>query len=114
MMGARRSLVGQPRSEVWKRCPPAVAEHMRDVDLILRGGPLHGEVLGELAGRRSGRYWAIPTGRMCGLGAPGPRELGSRLAWRAHDSGRRPAGAAARRRSKSDLVILGHSHIRWT
>ncbi|HEV8562856.1 MAG TPA: metallophosphoesterase family protein [Actinophytocola sp.] len=102
----------------WKACPPRVAEHLRDADVILHAGDVcTAGVLDELAGY-------APVHAVLGnndgpdvaaWGAPETLELdlaGLRVAM-IHDSG--PAdGRAARMRRRfpnADLVVFGHSHI---
>jgi uncharacterized protein len=102
----------------WKACPPRVAEHLRDADVILHAGDVcTAGVLDELAGY-------APVHAVLGnndgpdvaaWGAPETLELdlaGVRVAM-IHDSG--PAdGRAARMRRRfpnADLVVFGHSHI---
>lgn len=102
----------------WKKCPPRVAEHLRDADVILHAGDVcTAGVLDELAGY-------APVHAVLGnndgpdvaaWGAPETLELdlaGLRVAM-IHDSG--PAdGRAARMRRRfpdADLVVFGHSHI---
>ena len=102
----------------WQACPPRVAEHLRDADLILHAGDVcTAGVLDELAGY-------APVHAVLGnndgpdvaaWGAPETLELdlaGLRVAM-IHDSG--PAdGRAARMRRRfpnADLVVFGHSHI---
>lgn len=102
----------------WKRCPPAVAEHLGTADLILHAGDVCTvEVLEELA------EWA-PVRAVFGnndrpevadWGAPETAEfdLGGVAVAMIHDSG--PAsGRLARMRRRfpaADLVVFGHSHI---
>jgi uncharacterized protein len=102
----------------WKACPPRVAKHLRDADVILHAGDVcTAGVLDELAGY-------APVHAVLGnndgpdvaaWGAPETLELdltGLRVAM-IHDSG--PAdGRAARMRRRfpdADLVVFGHSHI---
>nr|QEO73962.1 hypothetical protein [uncultured bacterium] len=102
----------------WKSCPPEVAKHLRQADVILHGGDVCvAQVLDELA-----TY--APVIAVCGnndgpdvaeWGAPETVELdlaGLRVAM-IHDSG--PAtGRTARMRRRfpdADLVVFGHSHI---
>lgn len=102
----------------WKTCPPAVAEHLRDADLILHAGDVcTADVLDELSayapvhavlGNNDGPEVAA-------WGAPETLELdldGLRVGM-IHDSG--PAnGRTARMRRRfpeADLVVFGHSHI---
>jgi uncharacterized protein len=102
----------------WRRCPPLVARHLRDVDLILHAGDVcTADVLDELAG-------FAPVKAVCGnndgadvvaWGAPETLELdleGLRVAM-VHDSG--PAAGRAARLHRwfpnAQLVVFGHSHI---
>lgn len=102
----------------WKSCPPAVAEHLRDADMILHGGDVcTSEVLDELAAYAPVH---VVLGNNDGpdvarWGAPETLELdvdGLRVGV-IHDSG--PAsGRTARMRRRfptADLVVFGHSHI---
>ena len=105
----------------WKSCPPAVASQLRGADLILHAGDVcTADVLDELAqyapvtavvGNNDGpdvAAWGAPDALEADLG-------GVRLAM-VHDSGP-AAGRAARLRRRfpdADLVVFGHSHIRWT
>ena len=102
----------------WRSCPPAVAEHLRDADLILHAGDVcTADVLDELAtyapvhvvlGNNDGPDVAA-------WGAPETLELtldGLRVAM-IHDSGQadgRPA-RMHRRFPDADVVVFGHSHI---
>lgn len=102
----------------WKTCPPAVAEHLRTVDLILHAGDVCTVgVLEELAefapltavlGNNDGADvsdWGAPETVALEVG-------GLRIAM-IHDSGP-SAGRLSRMRRRfpeADLVIFGHSHI---
>ena len=102
----------------WKFCPPAVAAHLRAVDLSLHAGDVcTAAVLDELAayapvhavrGNNDGRDVAA-------WGAPDTLELdvgGLRVAM-VHDSGP-AAGRPTRLRRRfpcAQLVVFGHSHI---
>jgi putative phosphoesterase len=102
----------------WKSCPPLVAGHLRQADLILHAGDVcTASVLRELA-----EY--APVQAVLGnndapdvadWGAPTSLELdldGLRVAM-VHDSGQ-AAGRISRLRRRfpgADLVIFGHSHI---
>ncbi len=102
----------------WKACPPRVAEHLRDADVILHAGDVCVPgVLDELAA-----YAPVHVVRgnndgpdIAEWGAPETLELdlaGLRVAM-IHDSGQK-AGRAARMRERfpdADLVVFGHSHI---
>jgi len=102
----------------WKRCPPAVAEHLRDVDLILHAGDVCTvEVLEELAAYAPVR--AVLGNNdgpdVADWGAPEALELeleGLAVAM-IHDSGPKTGRPQRMRRRfpKADLVIFGHSHI---
>ena len=102
----------------WKRCPPAVAEHLRDVDLILHAGDVCTvEVLEELAAYAPVR--AVLGNNdgpdVADWGAPETLELeleGLAVAM-IHDSGPKTGRPKRMRRRfpKADLVIFGHSHI---
>lgn len=102
----------------WKSCPPAVAEHLRDADLILHAGDVCvAGVLDELT-----RF--APVVAVCGnndgqdvvdWGAPETVELelaGVKVAM-IHDSGQAKGRIARMRRRfpEADLVVFGHSHI---
>ncbi|WP_433260019.1 metallophosphoesterase family protein [Actinosynnema sp. CS-041913] len=102
----------------WKTCPPAVAEHLQGVDLILHAGDVCvASVLDELT-----RY--APVVAVCGnndgpdvvaWGAPETVELdldGLHVAM-IHDSGQAKGRTARMRRRfpTADLVVFGHSHI---
>jgi len=102
----------------WKRCPPAVAEHVRNMDLILHAGDVCTvEVLEELAAYAPVR---AVLGNNDGpdvaeWGAPETLELeleGLAVAM-IHDSGPKTGRPLRMRRRfpKADLVIFGHSHI---
>jgi putative phosphoesterase len=104
----------------WKRMPPAVAEQLAAVDVILHAGDVCvPSVLDELAafapvhvvqGNNDGDDVAA-------WGAPETLEIeldGVRVAM-IHDSGAR-TGRARRMRARfpdADLVVFGHSHIPW-
>ena len=102
----------------WRSCPPRVAEHLRDADLILHAGDVCVPgVLDELAA-------FAPVHVVCGnndgpdvvaWGAPETLELeidGLRVAM-IHDSGAKTGRTARMRRRfpTADLVVFGHSHI---
>ncbi|RSM86575.1 metallophosphoesterase [Kibdelosporangium aridum] len=102
----------------WKSCPPRVAAHLRDTDVILHAGDVcTADVLDELAqfapvhvvlGNNDGPDVAA-------WGAPETLDLdlaGLRVAM-IHDSGQ-ATGRTARMRRRfpdADLVVFGHSHI---
>jgi len=102
----------------WKACPPRVAEHLRDADVILHAGDVcTAGVLDELAeyapvhavlGNNDGPDVAA-------WGAPETLELdlaGLAVAM-IHDSGQADGRAArmSRRFPTAELVVFGHSHI---
>jgi putative phosphoesterase len=102
----------------WRSCPPAVAEHLRDADLILHAGDVCVPgVLDELVA-------FAPVHVVCGnndgpdvvaWGAPETLELeidGLRVAM-IHDSGAKTGRTTRMRRRfpTADLVVFGHSHI---
>lgn len=102
----------------WKSCPPRVAEHLRDADVILHAGDVcTASVLDELAeyapvhavlGNNDGPDVAA-------WGAPERLELdldGLAVAM-VHDSGQARGRTARMRRwfPDADLVVFGHSHI---
>lgn len=102
----------------WKTCPPRVAEHLRDADLVLHAGDVCvPSVLDELAA-------FAPVVAVCGnndgpdvvaWGAPETVELdldGLPVAM-IHDSGQAKGRTArmARRFPHARLVVFGHSHI---
>nr|WP_257785493.1 metallophosphoesterase family protein [Lentzea guizhouensis] len=102
----------------WKRCPPAVAGHLRTAELILHAGDVCvAPVLDELA-----QY--APVVAVCGnndgpdvvaWGSPETVEVdiaGLPVAM-IHDSGQKTGRLARMRRRFPDarLVVFGHSHI---
>lgn len=105
----------------WKSCPPAVAAHLRDADLILHAGDVcTAAVLDELA-----QYAPVTavlgnndSADVAAWGAPETTSLevqGLRIAM-IHDSG--PSGGRMgrmrRRFPDAGLVVFGHSHIPLT
>jgi putative phosphoesterase len=102
----------------WKSCPPLVAEHLRQADLILHAGDVcTASVLDELAGYAPVR---VVLGNndapdVANWGAPASLEFdldGLRVAM-LHDSGQ-AAGRTRRLRRRfpdAELVVFGHSHI---
>ncbi len=101
----------------WRGCPPQVAAHLADADLILHAGDVcEAAVLMELAGFAPVRAVLgnndLPE--VAAWGAPETLELelaGLRVAM-LHDSGP-AAGRPARMRRRfpaADLVVYGHSH----
>lgn len=102
----------------WKRCPPAVADHLDGADLILHAGDVCvPSVLDELATFAPVR---VVRGNNDGdevgaWGAPDTLEVvlaGVRVGM-VHDAGPRPGRLARMRRRfpGCDLVVFGHSHI---
>jgi len=104
----------------WKAIPPAVAQQLDGVDVILHAGDVCvPSVLDELAafapvhvvqGNNDGDDVAA-------WGAPETLELeldGVRVAM-IHDSGQKQGRAARMRRlfPEADVVVFGHSHIPW-
>lgn len=102
----------------WKSCPPRVAAHLRDAEVILHAGDVcTADVLDELTqyapvhvvlGNNDGPDVAA-------WGAPETLELtlaGLRIAM-IHDSGQASGRAARMHRlfPDADLVVFGHSHI---
>lgn len=102
----------------WKTCPPRVAEHLRDADVILHAGDVcTPDVLDELAefapvhvvlGNNDGpdvAEWGAPETLHVEL-------AGLRVAM-IHDSGQATGRTARMRRRFPDaaLVVFGHSHI---
>lgn len=102
----------------WKSCPPRVAEHLEQADVILHAGDVcTANVLDELS--RFAPVHAVLGNNdgpdVAAWGAPEPLELtldGLRIAM-IHDSGHAD-GRPARMRNRfpdADLVVFGHSHI---
>jgi putative phosphoesterase len=102
----------------WRSCPPRVAEHLREVDLILHAGDVcTADVLDELA-----TYAPVRAVRgnndgpdVAAWGAPERLELdldGLPVAM-VHDSGQAVGRTARMRRwfPNAKLVVFGHSHI---
>jgi uncharacterized protein len=102
----------------WRACPPAVAEHLRQADLILHAGDVcTASVLTELA-----EYAPVtavvgnnddPTVAQWGAATTAELGLGGVSIAMVHDSGA-AAGRMARLRRRfpgADLVVFGHSHI---
>jgi putative phosphoesterase len=102
----------------WKRCPPAVAEHLRDADLILHAGDVCvPSVLDELAAYAPVK---VVLGNNDGpdvaaWGAPETLEfeLDGLPTAMVHDSGSavRRTARMSRRFPGAELVVFGHSHI---
>jgi putative phosphoesterase len=102
----------------WKSCPPRVAEHLRNADVILHAGDVcTADVLDELAqyapvhvvmGNNDGpdvAAWGAPETWQFTLGGLDIAMI--------HDSGQ-AAGRTRRMRDlfpEADLVVFGHSHI---
>lgn len=102
----------------WRGCPPAVAEHLRDADLILHAGDVCvPSVLDELAAYAPVK---VVSGNNDGpdvaaWGAPETLEfeLAGLPVAMIHDSGQ-ATGRTARMRRRfpgAELVVFGHSHI---
>jgi putative phosphoesterase len=102
----------------WRRCPPAVAQHLRGADLILHAGDVcTADVLDELSA-----YAPVRAVRgnndgtdVAAWGAPETLELdlaGLAVAM-VHDSGKATGRCARLRRlfPAAHLVVFGHSHI---
>jgi putative phosphoesterase len=104
----------------WKRCPPAVADALTGVDLILHAGdvctvdtlveletfaPVHA-VIGNNDGPDIAEWGASETLQL---------ELGGLPIAMVHDSGPAKGRAERLRRTFPDvvLVVFGHSHIPW-
>jgi putative phosphoesterase len=102
----------------WKRCPPTVAEHLRDADLILHAGDVCvPSVLDELAAYAPVK---VVLGNNDGpdvaaWGAPETLEfeLDGLPTAMVHDSGSavRRTARMSRRFPGAELVVFGHSHI---
>lgn len=102
----------------WRGCPPRVAEHLRDADVILHAGDVCvAEVLDELSAFAP--VYAVSGNNdgpdVAAWGAPPTYELmldGLRVAM-IHDAGHKDgrAGRMRRRFPDADLVVFGHSHI---
>jgi uncharacterized protein len=102
----------------WKRCPPAVAERLEGVDLILHAGDVcRAWVLDELAAFAPVRVVLgnNDTADVAAWGAPETLELDLEglLVAMIHDAG--PARGRCRRMRRrfpsARLVVFGHSHI---
>ena len=102
----------------WKACPPKVAEHLREADVILHAGDVCvPSVLDELA--EFAPVHAVAGNNdgpdVVAWGAPETLELdlaGLKVAM-IHDSGQADGRPARMRRRfpDADLVVFGHSHI---
>jgi uncharacterized protein len=102
----------------WRSCPPAVAGHLRDAELILHAGDVCvPSVLDELAG-----YAPVKVVRgnndgpdVAAWGAPDTLEfeLAGLPVAMVHDSGPavRRTARMKRRFPGAELVVFGHSHI---
>ncbi|MCW2788924.1 MAG: metallophosphoesterase [Aeromicrobium sp.] len=104
----------------WKAVPPAVAEQLAGVDVILHAGDVcTPSVLDELAAFAPVHVVAGNNDGpdVAAWGAPETLEIeldGVRVAM-IHDSGSKQGRAARMRRMfpDADLVVFGHSHIPW-
>ncbi|MET0767428.1 MAG: metallophosphoesterase family protein [Aeromicrobium sp.] len=104
----------------WKAVPPAVAEQLAGVDVILHAGDVcTPSVLDELAAFAPVHVVAGNNDGpdVAAWGAPETLEIeldGVRVAM-IHDSGAKQGRAARMRRTfpEADLVVFGHSHIPW-
>lgn len=102
----------------WKSCPPRVASHLADADVILHAGDVCvPSVLDELAAFAPVHVVAGNNDGpdVVAWGAPETLEIdlaGLRVAM-IHDSGQKDGRAARMRRRfpQADLVVFGHSHI---
>jgi putative phosphoesterase len=102
----------------WKSCPPAVAERLRDADVILHAGDVCvASVLDELVAYAPVHVVLGNNDQpdVAAWGAPETLELdldGLRVAM-IHDAGAAPGRfrRMARRFPDADLVVYGHSHI---
>jgi uncharacterized protein len=102
----------------WKRCPPAVAERLEGVDLVLHAGDVcRAEVLEELSAFAPVRavLGNNDTPDVAAWGAPATLTMdlhGLRVGM-VHDAG--PAKGRGRRMRRlfpdAGLVVFGHSHI---
>jgi hypothetical protein len=102
----------------WKQCPPAVATHLRQADLILHAGDVcTAAVLDELAGYAPVQAVTGNNDRpdVADWGAPPELQLdlGGITVAMLHDSGQATGRVARMRRRfpQASLVIFGHSHI---
>jgi len=102
----------------WKSCPPRVARHLRQADVILHAGDVcTAEVLDELAqyapvhairGNNDG-----PDVAAWGAAETAELDLGGLRVAMVHDAGQ-ATGRLRRMRRRfpdADLVLFGHSHI---
>jgi len=102
----------------WKSCPPRVAQHLRDADVILHAGDVCvPSVLDELAAYAPVHVVAGNNDGpdVAAWGAPETLEVelaGLRVAM-IHDSGHKVGRTARMHRlfPDADLVVFGHSHI---
>jgi uncharacterized protein len=102
----------------WKRCPPAVAEHLETADMILHAGdvcvasvleelsayaPVHA-IIGNNDGPDVAAWGATETTEL---------NLGGMQVGMIHDAGPKEGRLARLRRRfpEANLVIFGHSHI---
>jgi uncharacterized protein len=102
----------------WKTCPPAVAEHLSDADVILHAGDVCVPgVLDELAAFAPVHVVAGNNDGpdVVAWGAPETLEvdLGGLTVAMIHDAGQADGRPARMRRRfpDADLVVFGHSHI---
>jgi putative phosphoesterase len=102
----------------WKRCPPAVAHHLRTADLILHAGDVcTADVLDELSGYAPVKVVLGNNDRpdVAAWGAEETLEvdLSGLTIGMIHDSGPRTGriDRLRRRFPTADLVVFGHSHI---
>jgi putative phosphoesterase len=102
----------------WKQCPAAVAERLRDVDLILHAGDVcTAGVLDELSAFAEVRavLGNNDGADVAGWGAPETLELDvdGLSVGMIHDSGSADGRLERMRRRfpRADLVVFGHSHI---
>lgn len=104
----------------WKGMPPAVADHLQGVDVILHAGDVClPSVLDELAAFAPVHVVAGNNDGddVVAWGAPETLEIvldGVRVAM-IHDSGAKDGRARRMRRRfpDADVVVFGHSHIPW-
>jgi uncharacterized protein len=102
----------------WKRCPPAVADHLRTAEVILHAGDVCvASVLEELSayapvhavvGNNDG-----PDVSAWGASEAAELDLAGLRIGMIHDAGTKEGRLARLRRQfpETDLVVFGHSHI---